>query len=824
MAHRIYLYNLDSKSKETFPNYLGEWNYEIPLLLVPLVSGNIRAKGKQLFAEKQEGISRLRSFFNLIADTYQWHYKKIYYEPVNQMFQFLEDLPFDTFQIDGSDVFTMNDESPKEQAKDWVLEIDNKWKNFETAIEHQDLNFLNPQFFMTGYKSFQEIMETDWINYGLGYFEYDLFLKNNINVYEADGKFGLETSKGIKITDPIYDEIYDWSDTNIALVRQNGLYGYITMGGEILVPPMYEDAFDVISFDKISVAEVHMNNKIGVLNCNTNQLILPCEYDELEILNSAYFNVSRNGMWQVFDIESQQLLNVSGSSIFEIDYWADLFFTKEEGTQKRKFYTKKGNFIGEFVEESISKIGENYFQIKPNKFQTKFSIINFKGETLEGEIDKLIVLDDYQSFAFKKDKKWRLFDGIQHVYVLEDDIIEDIFIDDFKFIFKETWGIKTSSGKGLYHALEHQFCIEPNVDYKAFETLNAKFLEVKAQNYSQFYDVEKRILSDKYDFVCTPFFSLKGEGDLGENFVLINDNQVFRVLENHELRLISEEQYGDINEQRYNLRGDDLSYWNRFFENWSKNSGGDYELKFDLPTIFKLASNYSKNGQIADAIRLYTHASKLGDIDSMVDLGLLLSDKEADYYRPNEARMWTEKAADSNNAAAFNNLGYYYQNEIGYDFDVSKMFEMYEKAAELGEGMAFSNLGDLYFYGEHVDQDYDKALEYYKEASKKLYSNNAKVIKIYYEKEDYENLLKHLKKDYEDSYSNIYYGILYDFGYGVKQDSKKAVKYYEKANNYDVYAYATERLLAYYSEDGEFANPQLFENWQQYAKDNDIEI
>ncbi|WP_374329018.1 tetratricopeptide repeat protein [Soonwooa sp.] len=824
MAHRIYLYNLDSKSKETFPNYLGEWNYEIPLLLVPLVSGNLRAKGKQLFADKQEGISRLRSFFNLIADTYQWHYKKFYYEPVNQMFQFLEDLPFDTFQIDGSDVFTMNEESPKEQAKDWVLEIDNKWKNFETAIEHQDLNFLNPQFFMTGYQSFQEIMETDWINYGLGYFEYDLFLKNNVNVYEVDGKFGLETSKGVKIIDPIYDEIYDWSDTNIALVRKDGLFGYIAMDGKVLVPTIYEDAYDVNSFDKMSVAEVHMNGKIGVINCNTNQQILPCEYDELEILNYAYFNVSKNGIWQVFGIENQQLLNVSGSNIFDIDYCSDLFFTKEKGTQKRKFYTKKGFFVGEYVEESISKIGENYYQIKPNKFQTKFSIINFKGEILETEIDKVILLDDYQSFAFKKDKKWRLFDGVKHVYVLENEEIEDVFLDDFKYIIKNTWGIKTSSGKGLYHALEHQFWIELNSDYKAFEVLNAKFLRIKSQNYNQFFDVEKRFLSDKYDFVCTPFFSLNGDSDLGENFVLINDNQVFRVLENQDMQLISEEKYGEINEQRYNLRGEDLNFWNQFFEIWSKNSGEDYELKFDLHTIFKLAINYAKNGQFDDAIRLYTHTSKLGDIDSMIELGLLLSDKDADYYRPKEAVMWTEKAAETNNAVAFNNLGYFYQNEIGYDFNVSKMFEMYEKAAALGEGMAMSNLGDLYFYAEHVDQDYDKALEYYKEASKKLYSNNAKVVEIYYQKEDFENLLKHLKKDYEDSYSNIYYGILYDFGYGVKQHSKKAVKYYEKANNYDFYPYATERLLSYYSEDGELANPRLYEKWRQYAEDNDIDI
>ncbi|MEF9478027.1 hypothetical protein OWR28_10285 [Chryseobacterium sp. 1B4] len=126
MAHRIYTYNIDSETKNEYPNYLGEWNYEIPELLIPLFAGNPRSKGKLLYFHKEEGISRLRMFYQLLADHYQLHYKKVWYEPVNKMFELLEALPYDTFVMDAADVFNMNEESHKNQAKDWVLEIQEK--------------------------------------------------------------------------------------------------------------------------------------------------------------------------------------------------------------------------------------------------------------------------------------------------------------------------------------------------------------------------------------------------------------------------------------------------------------------------------------------------------------------------------------------------------------------------------------------------------------------------------------------------------------------------------------------------------------------------
>lgn len=131
-----------------------------------------------------------------------------------------------------------------------------------------------------------------------------------------------------------------------------------------------------------------------------------------------------------------------------------------------------------------------------------------------------------------------------------------------------------------------------------------------------------------------------------------------------------------------------------------------------------------------------------------------------------------EKAAMEDSAAAWNDIGYLYQNGTGYPKDIERARFAYQKAAELGDGLALVNLGDLYFYG-HVEQDYDLALDYYKKAEKKRHFKVENVAEIYYQKKDYTNLLRYLRKDYGDTFSAIYYGILYDHGYGVNQNAKK---------------------------------------------------
>src|SRR5690606_8528046 len=113
---------------------------------------------------------------------------------------------------------------------------------------------------------------------------------------------------------------------------------------------------------------------------------------------------------------------------------------------------------------------------------------------------------------------------------------------------------------------------------------------------------------------------------------------------------------------------------------------------------------------------------------------------------------------------------------------------------------------------------------YFKQAEKAGISNDAQMAEIYYQRQDYANLLRYLKRDTANQFAAIYYGILYEEGLGVKQSLSKAIRYYEQANEENVYAYAVSRLLQLYAALGAAANADKYEFWLNFAKENAVEI
>ncbi|MDF2518877.1 MAG: hypothetical protein K0R59_4173, partial [Sphingobacterium sp.] len=93
MAHRIYIYNTDKKDQEYFRAYLGEWNYVIPDLLLPLFAANPKAKGTLVYAEKEAGVLKLRKFYDLLIQEYNLISNAAVLLTIEKMFDFLHGLP-----------------------------------------------------------------------------------------------------------------------------------------------------------------------------------------------------------------------------------------------------------------------------------------------------------------------------------------------------------------------------------------------------------------------------------------------------------------------------------------------------------------------------------------------------------------------------------------------------------------------------------------------------------------------------------------------------------------------------------------------------------
>ncbi|KYH07353.1 hypothetical protein A1704_01380 [Chryseobacterium cucumeris] len=820
MAHRIYLYNYDQKANQTFDTYLGEWNYEIPLLLYPLLAEEIKVEGVEFFSDKNQGIVQLRYFFNLLADTFQLHYKKAYYEPVNKMFEFLEALPYDTFVLNATDVFNMNEEEHTVQAKEWLVEIQQKSKLYKKAVKARNLSLLDPLFSQTGYSSFLEILQTDWVNYGLGYFEELAYKKAASSVFEENGKFGLKDAKGGILAPAVYDDIFEADDYyNISVIQKGAFFGYLQSDGKEWVSPVYEDAFDVFDFGQEPLGEVKVNGKSGILKIYSNTWMIPAEYDAIERAAYGFLLVEKDGKFGVYNDENILIIPIESENPYEYDYFPELFFTRQKGTGKRKYYTKEGNYLGDFLEGSISK-ASTCFWIKPNKFDKKGRLIDERGRLIIDEADQMILIDNYETLAVRKDKSWKIYHALKHQFLLENESVSKIKAQSNAGYKNNVFILETNAGSGLFDAGNGNWLITPQPEIKQIHYLENGFLSVQKNEGYQLFDFENGLSAQLYDYISNPLNYRTKEGLL----FLYQGENMLRMHEDKSIHRVEASEYGAVYLDRYSFRGKDLEYFTSFYNRWKSQKGKNPEQFMEVGTIKKMAFDEKENQNYHEALRLFELSAQKGDMDSLVEIGLLLTDPEIEsLFDPQRGITYYEKAAQRNHPIAWNNIGALYHNGIGYSFNIKKAIEAYEKSAELGDEMALVNLGDLYYFGQHVKQDYSKALDFYQKAEKKYTYNYDKISEIYYQLRDYKNLLVYLKKDYDQSYSGIYYGIIYEHGMGVKTDLKKAIKYYEQANTYSAYEYATQRLMYYYGEDPVFKNEKKYLKWSAFAEKHGFE-
>lgn len=590
MAHRIYLYNYDQKTNQSFETHLGEWNYEIPLLLYPLIAEDSKVEGVEFLSNKEQGIVHLRYFFSLLADTYQLHYKKAYYESVNKMFEFLEALPYDSFVLNVTDVFNMNEEKHKVQAKQWLVEIQQKSKLYKKAVETQNLSLLDSLVSYTGYSSFLEILETDWINYGLGYFEELAYKKIASSVFEENEKFGLKDSKGKVLAPAIYEEIFEADyQYGISVIQKDGLFGYLQSDRKELVPPAYEDAFDIFDFALEPLGEVKVNGKSGILKVYSNTWMIPADYDAIERVTYGFLSIEKDGKFGVYNDEKGIILPVESETPYEYDYFLELFFTKQKGTSKRRYYTKEGDYLGDFVEDSILK-SSACFWIKPNKFDKKGKLIDEKGKLIIDEADQLMLLDNFEALSIRKDKNWKIYHTLQHQFLLENEQIIKVKGQSNIEYKNNVFTLETSKGLGLFDADHNIWLIAPQSEIKQIHYLDNGFLSVQKKQGYQLFDFKTGLSDESYDYISNPLNYRTEEGLL---FLYIDDN-MFRMNEDR-IRLVEVSEYGSIYLDRYSFRGKDLDYFISFYNRWKDRAGSNSEQLMDVEIIKKMAFDAKKN-------------------------------------------------------------------------------------------------------------------------------------------------------------------------------------------------------------------------------------
>ncbi|MCP1997352.1 SEL1-like repeat protein [Flavobacterium sp. HSC-61S13] len=829
MAHRIYIYNIDSVSGDYYPNYLAEWKYDIPPLILPLFSANGRSKRSDLYFDTQVGIEFLKQFYQLLEEIYMLHDHSDYIEAKTEMFRFLDSLPYDRFQIDGSDVFTMNDEKPTAQAKEWVIQIQEQIELYQLAVKTKSLEPLEPLLKTFGYQSFLEVLESDWIRYGLGYWNEEAYQHPLSSITEKNGLKGLSDLNGNAITPAVYDEIYDFTD-GIAVVQRNGKFGYLNSAGKEIVPTIYDAAHEVFDLhygpiveqcytDQLIAGLVEQQNRFGLIDVEKNELLIPTLYSELELLFGAYFNAKKDGKYQLIHIDNQRILDFDSPIPFEWEY-IDLFFLRINGSSKRQYYTANGIYLGDYASDILSPLPNGYYSVKPHQGQSKSSILDPQGQILNTEIDRLMELSEYRSFAFKKLQQWYLYSSVQHRFLLTDFRIDKIVIDYLANYFEDIYILETDQGKGIYDAQSDSWKLTPDPNYIKIEHASQQLLRIKLRDGMQYWDAASNAVSPTYDYISESIY----REDL--LLFLYQKDQLFYLTKSKQICEATAAEIGQFQHRKEELNQADLRYFSKFYELWKAKVGTDYYRHFDDDILYKMALEHFENEEFDLAVAICEIGVDRQHRELMCELGYFyVNAEDTQYQRLDIALKLYQKAADLGEKNAWNNLGYHYQNGIGCEQNTEKAIAAYTHSAALGNGLAWSNLAHLYYYGELVTKDDDLAIEYYLKAQKLKHFHHDKLADIYFSNGDYKKVLPLLKKDYEEEFSPIYYALMYESGLGgLKTNIKKALAYYEKALDIALYPHAVNRLLYHYRAASELAHADLFAQWLHYAAENNIEI
>lgn len=274
MSHRIYLYNISGlpAASEERPAPTGidailasygtngdgvlmltEWGYELPLLLQPLLAGDITIlpplyNGTEggLYAPASAGITAIRALYDFI-DRHKKHLIKnqpAFEHAKDQLLQFLDNKAvFPYFHLDAWDVFNVMDDGSEgnHAAQARVLAESIKANNaaITAAIAADDPALLDAcPYFASGdafFRNFRELLNEETYHYGWAVIDsFEPETSNEPEVFRDGDRYGLKDVMGQEILPAVYEDAYVLTGNQIAVMQQ-GLWGIIDFKGNTLV-------------------------------------------------------------------------------------------------------------------------------------------------------------------------------------------------------------------------------------------------------------------------------------------------------------------------------------------------------------------------------------------------------------------------------------------------------------------------------------------------------------------------------------------------------------------------------------------------------------
>ena len=288
----------------------------------------------------------------------------------------------------------------------------------------------------------------------------DLRYEKSVLKYEEDGKYGLISLEGKKITNPIYEEIdtLQYKEGEFVIKKDNK-YGIMNMNGYVIINPEYDN----IKADAYYSPDTGYKNDGYIVSNTTDEgyrygyidnegnKILDTNYNDLYRINyegETYLICAENGKYGLFNkdkniipneyqaityIEGDNLclvqkgkkygiITLEGSMILQvrynqIDINGDYIYTTDENSEI-KVYDKKGNEVEVNQNTTISTIQENpeyKIYIDTSNGTTLYSIYQGENKITNGNYNYIGYLSNNNYIASRQNEKLGVIDQNENI-------------------------------------------------------------------------------------------------------------------------------------------------------------------------------------------------------------------------------------------------------------------------------------------------------------------------------------------------------------------------------------------------------------------------
>ena len=288
----------------------------------------------------------------------------------------------------------------------------------------------------------------------------NLRYEKSVLKYEKDGKYGIISIDGKKITNPVYEEIdtLQYKEGEFVIKKDNK-YGVMNMNGYVIINPEYDN----IKADAYYSIDTGYKNDGYIVSNTTNEgyrygyidnegnKILDANYNDLYRLNyegEIYLICAENGRYglsnkdkNIIPNEYQTITYIEGDDIClvqkgkkygiitlegsmilqvrynQIDINGDYIYTTDENSEK-KVYDKKGNEVQVNANTTISTIKENpdyKIYIETINEATSYSIYQGENKITNGNYNYIGYLSNNYYIASRQNEKLGVIDQNENV-------------------------------------------------------------------------------------------------------------------------------------------------------------------------------------------------------------------------------------------------------------------------------------------------------------------------------------------------------------------------------------------------------------------------